>query len=143
MAFSTSTANEILNAYLRGEAPVVPAGIFVSLHTANPGADGASEVQTAVWPGYVRQDAAGGEASSSGWSEAAGGVVTNQKQMIFPGNDGVGEITVTHFALWSSQQGGRCLFVGKLGASRTLQPSDELVIYAGNLTVTTAIGIAA
>jgi hypothetical protein len=141
MALTTSTANELLNFYLRGTAITVPPAVYVSLHTANPGANGANEVTVANWPAYARQNASAGAANSTGWSAPANGVSNNAKQMLFPANDGVAEITVTHFCLWDAATGGRCLFAGALNSQRSIQPGDELVIYANRLTLNSVLGV--
>lgn len=140
MSFSTVSANQTLDLFLRGIAPPLPESVFVSLHTADPGATGANEVTGAQWPDYARQDSAAGGSIADAWTAAAGGQSQNTRQMLFPANDGAAPVVITHFAIWDALAGGRCTFGGPLGTPRTIYPEDELVIYSGMLTVSTLGG---
>jgi len=134
---STYSKTNILNALLRGVTMPIPSGTYVSLHTADPGATGASEVSTGTWPAYVRRNAENGGAIGSGWSNPAGGAPSsNLNQITFPANDGAVSVTVTHFAVWDAISGGNCLGSGELATARTLNPADILVCDVGALVVT-------
>lgn len=133
MAFSTFTANALLNCYLRGVAITPPARVYVSLHTADPGSTGASEVSTAAWPSYARQDPAGGGAIAGGFDPAAGKATSNTAAMLFPEHDGGALITVSHVAIWDAATGGNCLMTGALTTPRDISPTDELSIRVGDL----------
>ena len=66
-AASNYTETNVINALLRGVPFPIPSGIYVSLHTGDPGEDGANEVSPDDWPAYVRKDAAvGGDVSWPG-----------------------------------------------------------------------------
>lgn len=135
-AASDYTENNIANWLLRGEAPPVPAGTYVALHTSDPGeSGGANEVQTSAWPAYARQDAADGGVIASGWTEPADGVSENAKQLIFPVYDGTGSITVSHFSVKDAVTGGNTLVKAPLNSSRTLSPGDVFVVDVNRLTV--------
>jgi hypothetical protein len=140
MSFSLISANQTLDAYLRGQPLDVPEGVYVSLHTADPGKLGADEITGAAWPGYTRQDSAAGADLAGAWTAAAEGISRNTRQMLFPANDGDAQVIVTHFALWDAPAGGRCLFHGSMASPRTIFPTDELVIYPDALTVRTLEG---
>lgn len=135
MSASTYLANTVIDAFLRGVAPTVPARVYVSLHTADPGNTGANEVSTAAWPSYTRQDPAAAAAIDTGFSAASGKATANLKDMLWSANDGAGSVTVTHFAIWDAATGGNCLFVGALDASRTFNVDDEAVIHPAALSV--------
>lgn len=77
----------------------------VSLHTADPGTTGASEVTGGT---YARQLVA--------WDAAANGDLSLQGTETFNVPAGV---TVTHFGLWSAATGGTFRGGGALSASET------------------------
>lgn len=133
---STYTKNNILKALLQGTAMPLPAGTYISLHTADPGATGANEVGTGAWPAYVRRKAEGTGAMGTGWTTPTTGQSTNTNQLTYPSNDGAGNITVTHFAIWDAASGGNCLDSAALTTPRTLSVGDILVFDVGSLSVT-------
>ncbi len=135
MPASTYVANAILNHFLRGVAAASPARLYVSLHTANPGNAGTSEVTTAAWPAYTRLDAALGGAVATGFTAAAGKACTNAKELLYPPHNGVAPITVTHFAIWTDPLAGEMVFQGTLSAPKTLNPTDECIIHANDLDI--------
>ena len=136
MPASTYAANALLNLFLRGVAFAAPARLYVSLHTADPGNGGASEVTTVAWPAYARLDAALGGAVASGFSAAAGKASENAKELLYAPHNGVAPITVTHFAIWTDPLAGEMVFQGALTAPKTLNPTDECIIHAGDLDIT-------
>ncbi|MBS0258385.1 MAG: hypothetical protein JSR13_11815 [Proteobacteria bacterium] len=135
MPASTYAANAILNHFLRGVVAVSPARLYVSLHTADPGNAGASEVATATWPAYTRLDAAQGGPVASGFTAAAGKACTNAKDLLYAPHNGVAPITVTHFAIWNDPLAGEMVFQGALTAPKTLNPTDECIIHATDLDI--------
>lgn len=137
-AASNYTEENVINAVLRGVAFPIPTGIYVSLHTADPTDAGGNEVDTTAWPAYVRKDAAVGGAIASGWEAPTDGVTTNAKQILYPGMNGTGNVTVSHWAIYDADTGGNMLAHAPLQTSRTLQPGDVFVFDIGSLTVTMA-----
>lgn len=135
MPASTHTGNAYLNLFLRGVVPSAPAGVFLSLHTANPGIAGASEVTAATWPGYMRKDLAVGAAIGTAFTVPSNKRAANAKQILWAGKDGAGSITLTHFAIWSAASGGTLLHFGELENARTLFPTDEFVFHIGELSI--------
>lgn len=133
---STYTKNNILKALLHGTTMPLPSGTYVSLHTADPGATGASEVSTGAWPSYVRRKAEGAGEMGTGWTTPTTGTSSNTNQLTYPSNYGAGSVTVTHFAIWDAASGGNCLETAALTTSRTLSVGDILVFDVGALTVT-------
>lgn len=137
-AASNYTEENVINAVLRGVSFPIPPGVYVSLHTADPGESGGSEVGLAAWPAYVRRDAAVGGAIASGWAAPTDGVSTNAKQITYPGMNGASNVTVSHWALYDAATGGNMLAHAALQTSRTLQPGDVFVFDVASLTVTMA-----
>lgn len=136
MPASTYSGNKILDLLFRGVAFAAPARVWVSLHTADPGLTGASEVGTGDWPAYARQDPAGGGAVASGFAAPAGKATENANLMLYPINNGAGTVTITHFGIWDAATGGNCLLAGALTAAKQIFPTDECVIRPGELDLT-------
>jgi len=133
MPLSTFAANGVINLLTRGAAFTPPTRVYVSLHTANPGNTGASEITTAQWPSYARQDAAQGGAVAAGFVASTAKVTENLLELLFPNYDGATSLAITHFALWNALAGGNCIWTGALVATKTLLNGDECVIYPGDL----------
>lgn len=137
-AASNYTENNVINALLRGVTFPLPPKTYVSLHTANPGEAGGSEVTTGAFPAYVRREAEQGGAIGSGWSAPSDGLSRNAKQLTYPGFDGASPVTVTHWAVYDAATGGNMLFYAPLQTSRQLQTGDVFVFDVNALTVTMA-----
>ncbi len=135
MPASTYMGNAMLNLFLRGVAVTPPTGVFISLHTADPGLTGVNEVTTAAWPSYARQRAAGAGAVGTGFNAASAKATTNALLLDFGAMNGAAQVTITHFAVWDAVTVGNCLLVGALDASKTYNPSDEAVIHTAGITV--------
>lgn len=138
MPASTYTAHKILDLFLRGVAVTPPSGVYVSLHTADPGFTGANEMSTGAWPAYARKNAALSGTIDTGFSAAASRQTKNSLELSFGDMNGAAPVTVTHFALWDAATAGNCLFIGPLDVSRVYAPADEAVIRvnAVNISVT-------
>ncbi|EBQ8762740.1 hypothetical protein BKM35_22155 [Salmonella enterica] len=134
---SNYTELNIINAMLRGIAYPMPTNTWVSLHTADPGEDGANEVSTTDWPSYKRICAELTGAIGTGWIEPVDGVTKNSNQLIFPTHNGAVATTVTHFAVYDAETGGNMLVYAPLTATRSVAPDDVF------LFDTNAINIAA
>lgn len=134
-AASNYLENKLVENVLRGIAYTPPTTIYVALHTSSPGETGANEVSTAVFPAYVRQDAAKGGAVAAGWTAASDGQCKNALQLIYPVSNAAGAVTVTHYSLWDAATGGNYLLGAALASSRTLNPGDVFVVDVQKLTV--------
>lgn len=137
-AASNYTEENVINALLRGVTFPLPSKTYVSLHTANPGETGGSEVTTVAFPAYVRREAEQGGLIGSGWSAPADGVSQNAKQLTYPGFDGASPVTVSHWAVYDAATGGNLLFYAPLQTARMLQSGDVFVFDINALTVTMA-----
>jgi hypothetical protein len=98
MALNDTSKNLMLTA-LGGVA------VYVSLHTADPGTTGTSEVSGGS-PAYTREAVT--------WNTASGGNLDNNANPVF---DVPGSTTVTHFGLWSAVTGGTFYGGAALSAS--------------------------
>ncbi len=97
---------------------------FASLHTANPGGTGASEV-TGGTPAYARK--------AITWNAAASGNLDSSNAPVFDIPAGV---TVTHFAIWSAASGGTCYGDNALSASETFTAQGEYVLDDADINFT-------
>lgn len=134
-AASNYLENKLIDHIYRGIAYTAPTKTFIALHTANPGETGASEVTTAAYPAYARQDAAKGGAQSSAWTAPSDGVSKNALQLIYPMYDGASALTVTHFSVWDAATGGNMLSYAPLSTARTINNGDVFVVDVQKLTV--------
>jgi hypothetical protein len=111
MATSTTLANRVLESVLRGTAWTVVPGVRLSLHNADPGTTGASEISGG---GYARQTPVYGAAAGGQSSLTAPVSFTNM-----PAGP------VTHVGIWSSDASPVFLFSGILGTSPRIFVSDD------------------
>lgn len=116
---ASGIADSILNALCRNVAWTQPAGFFVKLHTADPGAAG-----TTAAAGNTTRVAATCSASS-------GGAITNSADIAWT-NVNTAE-TYTHVSFWSASSGGTFLGSDDLAVSRTVAVGDNFTILAGDL----------
>lgn len=125
----------VLNHVFRGTGLAVPANVYVSLHTADPGDTGGNEVATAG-TGYARVAVAGAAGS---WSAPAdSGVakqIANSAAIVFPNATGDWG-TVTHFGIWDAASGGNFLYRGVLAVGRAILAGDVAPQFAaGAVTI--------
>jgi hypothetical protein len=117
MSISNYLENKILTDNLTGS--------YLSLHTADPGETGTSEVT-------------GGTYSRKSWtfSGPTNGVVTLSTTVLFTG---MPACTVTHFGVWDAASGGNFLWSGPASASKTYSAggtADTAEITSGTFTIT-------
>ena len=127
MPASTFLGNAILDAYFRNER------VYISAHTGNPGLNGANEVSTSDWPAYVRRDPSLGGSPADGFSAAASKKIANLLDIFWPDHDGVANVTITYFGIWTASSAGNFKFGKVLRASKTVQPGDQCVFRAGEI----------
>lgn len=101
------------------------ATVYCSLHTADPGETGASEV---AGGSYARQAVSWNAASNPGGTKTNSGALNFTLMPV---------ATVTHAALWDAVSAGNCLWSGT-ATNRTLALNDTYQVAAGALTVTLA-----
>jgi hypothetical protein len=101
---------------------------YVSLHTADPGLTGASEV-TAGGNSYARQDATFGAPGDGG----GGRQIANTAAITWTD---MPSVTVTHVGLWDASTVGNFLYGDALTASQVVNAGGTFEFPIGNLTVT-------
>lgn len=97
-------------------------GVYISLHTADPGETGASE---ATGGSYARQGATTFAVAASGATENSGAINFT----------GMPAATITHVGCWDASTSGNFLWGGALTASKTTNSGDTFTINAGDLDV--------
>ena len=117
--FSTYLKNAILNAIANATSFGLAGDPYVSLHTADPGVTGTSEV---TGGSYARQQVAFGAASA--------GAISNSAIVDFTGMPAA---TVTYIGIWDAASGGNFLWGGPLASSKTVNSGDTARFAAGDL----------
>lgn len=135
---STAQLDAVLKALAQNITyPTPPATIYVSLHTADPGQTGASEVTTSAgsgWVGYARVSATTGTSGTGAGAIFGGGAtagaaptgtttraISNSAALTFPASGGTsGTVTVTHFGLWDASTSGNWLRGAALTSSQVI-----------------------
>ena len=121
--FSNDAENDLLDHILSISSWTMPAGCYVSLHTADPSDTGASEC---TGGSYARQ-------GDTAFSAAVGGASDNDSDISFTN---MPACTVTHVGIWDSATVGTFLLGGSLDASKVVNSGDTFTISAGDLDVT-------
>lgn len=110
-----------------------PAGLWVSLHTANP-TDAGTGIEVAGGS-YARVAVPPLDAN---WSAGTptDGITTNVADIVFPAPTANWNI-VTHFGVWDAAVGGNLLCYGALTQSKTINNGDPAPKFpVGQLTIT-------
>lgn len=116
---STFLKNKILDKVLRGiDFDVEP--VYASLHTANPGLTGTSEV---VGNYYARV-----QVPAALWNASAAGATTTNATIQFIE---MPEAAVTYIGLWDALTGGNFLWGDPLAAAFDVEYGDTLELAAG------------
>jgi hypothetical protein len=113
MALTAGALNVMLDAFGNAAA-------FVSLHTDNPGSNGANEVSNGE---YARLD--------PNWGVADNGTLTNADPIVF---DVPGSTTIKFLGYWSLADGGTFYGSRALDADQTYATAGTYTIAAGNLS---------
>lgn len=98
--------------------------VYASLHTADPGSSGTSEVSGGS-PAYTRE--------SISWAAAASGSVASDANIVF---DVPASTTITHLGYWSAVTSGTFYGSRALDTSQTFATQGTYTISSGNLTET-------
>jgi hypothetical protein len=117
MALNTGGKNLMLNG-------LTAAATHVSLHTADPGATGTSEVSGSP---YTRELA--------GWAAASGGTASNSGSIVF---DVPSATTIAFIGYWSASTAGTFYGSRALDTSQTFATAGTYTITAGNLSESVA-----
>lgn len=98
------------------------AASHVSLHTADPGSGGSSEVSGGS---YARK--------SISWAAASSASVSSNAEIVF---DVPGSTTITHLGYWSASTSGTFYGSRALNANQTYATAGTYTIASGNITET-------
>lgn len=126
MSISNYLENQILDLLFDSGAFAAGANVYISLHTADPGETGASEV---TGGSYARQAVN----TTTGWDAASGGATANAAAISFASMPAV---TVTHVGIWDALTVGNNLWGGALTVSKVLNSGDTFEFAIGDLDVT-------
>lgn len=133
MAVSTYERDNRLKVFRGVTYPAVPANHYISLHSADPGLTGASELSG---NGYARVAIAPGTGT---WSAPAtnGSVreISNSGAVTFPTATGADWAAATYFGIWDASSAGNFIRGAALGASKTVQVGDTASFAAGALVL--------
>ncbi len=125
MGASTYLANNLLDHVLKTASFPQPTNVYASLHSADPGTTGASELSGGA---YAR-------VQHNTWNAAASGSATNSGLITFP--TATADWTqATHFGLWDASTAGNFLGGGALDTAKTVQNGDTAEFADQALTAT-------
>lgn len=119
MGATINLRNDILEKVINGTDFTI-SGIYVSLHTADPGETGANEV---TGGSYARK--------TGTWGTASNGEISITADIEF---GDMPAVTVTHVGLFDASTAGNFLWSGALTASQTVDAGQTLRLQSGNLT---------
>lgn len=119
MAKSTYLSNKILDHSLGTATFTKPTAVYLSLHTASPGPNGA--VPNEVSGGsYARQALTASAAASASTSNSNAINFTNMPAC-----------TITYWGIWDASTAGNLLFYGALTSSKTVNSGDTESVAIG------------
>lgn len=117
---AVADANALVSAEVRAISYTGPAVLYMSLHTADPGSSGASELSGGS---YTRQQVS--------FSAPSGGTASNAATLSFTG---LPAATITHASLWDALTSGNFRQSGALAAPQTVSAGNTLQFAAGGIT---------
>lgn len=133
MAVSTYERDARLSTFRGTAYPVIPASFHISLHSADPGATGASEL---TGNGYARVAVTTAVGS---WSVPAtnGAVrqITNAAAVAFPAATTAAWAAATHFGIWDAATIGNFKRGSPLTVAKTVQVGDVASFAIGDLVI--------
>lgn len=132
MGVSTYERDNRLKVFRGVAYPAVPTNFYVSLHSADPGLTGASEL---TGGGYAR--VAVSPATGSWSAPATNGAnreITNAGAVTFPTATG-DWLTATHFGVWDASTAGNFVRGDALADSKTVENGDTATIPVGALAL--------
>lgn len=119
---STYLANKVLDAIYNATAIGIAADVWVSLHTASPGDNGANEV---TGGSYARQQVPFGAAATKALANTGNVDYTSMPAA-----------TVTHVGVWDAVTAGNFLGGGILVAQKVVGAGDTFRFPTGDLDIT-------
>lgn len=114
-------ANRVLNHLVGGSSWTQPAGLYVGLHTGDPGVDGTGN-------GAVTSDR-----SQATFGSAVSGAISLTGNL--PSWTMAGAETVTHISVWDASSGGNFLWSAQLSVAKTVDTGDTLTLNSCGLSL--------
>lgn len=122
MSLSDYAENKVVDHSLGTSAWTMPTGVYVKLHTGDPGEAGTANASAETTRVEITFGAAsGGTATSSNtptWSTWS-----------------AGSETLTHISLWDASTAGNCLYTAALTASKAVANGDDFELSSSTVTV--------
>lgn len=125
MALGSTIANSIYNGLFRQTNWTAPTVLYLSLHTADPGETGASEVGDATYARQLCTTAFGAPTAGDGTTTAA---------IEYPA--ATTGFTATHYGLWSAVSAGTFYHGGNIDPDKVVGAGEILRIPIGDLDIT-------
>lgn len=129
VGLAAATANSILDAFARNVSYAGNAAVWIKLHTADPGASGA----TAAAGNTTRKQITFGSAAS-------GGTISNTAAVSWTSGEVTTSEDYTHYSLWTASTAGTFLGSGTVTAN-AVTAGDTFTIAIGDIDLT--FGVAA
>ncbi len=135
MPFSSYLADSNLN-WFKGSAFVAtPTTLYISIHTADPGAAGTTaDVTTAVIGGRATLGIAALSAPTNSPLPATGRQISNTSAVSLSAS-ALGSTLITHFGVWSAASGGNFLAYGTLTNPVSVFTGDVLEFPVGQMVI--------
>jgi hypothetical protein len=111
------------------ETFTAPNTLYLSLHSANPGATGANELSG---NSYARKAFDANTEMAFGGADS--GLVSSIVDLTFPTATG-DWVETTHFGIWDASSGGNLLYYGPWDDAKTVEADDTLTVPSSNLNV--------
>lgn len=121
MGAPVATRRNALSYYFTAGTPASPSPTHVSLHSLNPGDDGATELP--FTQGYFRN-------TRFGWSVVSATRGEDTSSGSFGENEGATSRTVRGFGVWDANSGGNYLFGGEVTGSPVAWLPGEVIDWA-------------
>ncbi len=127
MAIADTFANSILDAILNQVNLTADTAIYLSLHTADPGTTGASEVSDAT---YARQNV------TAAFPSAASHACSNNVAIEYPA--ATTGFTAAYYGIWTAASGGTFRMGGDINPDKVVGAGEILRFATGQLTISLA-----
>ncbi len=132
MALNPTWANKILDNLTGKAAWTSPTNLYISAHTGDPGATGASEHGGTAAYARIETDAAD-------WDAAAAGHIQNTNVLSHPMATAAYSANITHFGIWdhaTNTTAANFVGGGALTAPKTVGENDTLKYAVGDIDIT-------
>ncbi len=125
MSLSTVEKNKILDYLVNQSNMTAPTTPYLSLHTADPGTTGASEVTDGT---YARQNV------TAAFPAASSGSVSNDVAITYPA--ATTGFTATHYGIWTAVTAGTFIHGGDISPDKAVGAGEQAQFAIGTLTIT-------